>query len=580
MTLQRRQRGSGGSLRAVRMLARLFGWLALGVLGTSALAQQLALSSPAAAIGRAALGEVPKGQVAVGIWRDGQTRYAFVQAGPATLTAGSAQNPATLEIAAPDPAAETLFEMGSISKVFTGLLLAQAVERGELRLDDRLGDLLAPGVTLSSPAVAAITLRQLVTHSSCLPRLPADFREGAKPASPYESYDRERLWRALAAQSLKAPPPCDPAYSNFAFAALGEVLAGRAGKPWFELVRERITGPLGMRHTLVALGDQASRLAPPFDGRLAAFAWEMQAFAGAGGLRSTVGDLLIFSRAVLAGAEGPLGPAVARFLTPLGSMNTGDIGYGVWIRGPHERRTFFHEGLTGGYRALWMVMPATQEAVVVLTSNAQATPWRVRNALTASYYPLTVQSAPATAPLVDYAGVYQSPRFGTITFAAQDGVLYRRPVNGSFQPLSPAGADTFVDVDAGVMHRFSRKDGRVAILQFTQGGGAVTLARTDVAPPSQALLPPAQLQAYVGAYLYRRLVGPNLNFDVRARDGQLQVRVNNQSFYNVYPVADQTDRFSYEVVKAELQFERDSAGQVSGLVLHQNGEHRALRTGG
>ena len=559
-----------------RMVALALAALAF-LAGPAALAQSLSLTSGPAAIGRLVLGDLTQGQAAVGVWRDGKASAALVQAGTATLATMAADGPL------PDPASETLFEIGSISKVFTGLLLAQAVERGDLKLDDRLGDLLGKDVPFASPAVAGVTLRQLVTHSSCLPRLPADFWEGAKQSSPYASYDRARLWRALAAQTMTASPPCDPEYSNYAFAVLGELLAQRAGLSWYELVSARITGPLGMRHTLQLLGDQVGRLAPPFVGRAAASTWEMQAFAGAGGLRSTVGDMLIFSRAVMASEKGPLGPAAVRFMTPLGKIDMGEIGYGVWISGPPEQRSVFHEGWTGGYRALWLVRPAVQEALVVLASNGQSAPYRARIALAALWHPVTARPAPATAPLPDYAGVYSSPLFASITFVAQDGVLYRRPSRASFRPLEPVGTDTFVDRAAGVTHQFSREggkpDGRVTSLLFTQGGGAVRLERTALAAPAVAVMSPAQAQAYAGAYLNRKLVGANLAFDVQVADGQLLVQVNNQPRVTVYPVPGQPDRFSYEVVKAELQFERDAAGQVTGLVLHQNGEHRAPRVG-
>ena len=153
--------------------------LALGLtgLGPVAWAQPLSLASDPAVMARVALGELKHGQAAVGVWRDGKAHEARVQSGDATPAA------------APGSGAPPLFEIGSISKVFTGLLLAQAVERGDLGLDDRLGDVLAGKVAFSSPAVASITLRQLVTHSSCLPRLPP------APSSSDSTSTTRRRWR-------------------------------------------------------------------------------------------------------------------------------------------------------------------------------------------------------------------------------------------------------------------------------------------------------------------------------------------------------------------------------------------------
>jgi CubicO group peptidase (beta-lactamase class C family) len=542
--------------------------LGLPGLGPVAWAQPLSLAADPAVMGRVALGELKHGQAAVGIWRDGKAHEARVQAGDATPAA------------APGSGAPPVFEIGSISKVFTGLLLAQAVERGDLGLEDRLADVLTGKVAFSSPAVASITLRQLVTHSSCLPRLPPDFREAGPPESPYRRYDRPRMWAALASLQLTQAPPCEASYSNLGFGLLGEILSERYGKPWSDLVRERITAPLGMTDTLQHLGEQAPRLAPGYDGRQPTTPWDMQAFAGAGALRSTVPDLLRFSRAVLAGRNGPLGPAAERMLTPLGRIETGEIGYGVWIRGPKERPSYFHEGWTSGYRSVWMVLPETQEAFVLLTSNGQAQPWRVRNAIAGSYYP--VAASPFTLPadqLTPYAGLYRSSVGGTITVVAQDGVLYRRPVNVAFRPLTPAGPDRFVDQEQGLSYEFTRKDGQpaAAAATVTQGGGEQTLTRIDARAPTLAVLPDAVATGYAGRFVGQRMFGADLVLDVRAADGQLAVQSGNFPRVPVFPVPGRPDRFAYEVVKAELQFERDANGRVVTLVLHQNGEHRAVR---
>ena len=107
-----------------------------------------------------------RGSAVVGVFMDGRATYAFQTNG----SVGSAETQA----APLAEQAQQLYEIGSISKVFTGLLLAQAVERGDLALDDSLGALLQGKATLTSREVASITLRQLVTHSSCVPRIPPD----------------------------------------------------------------------------------------------------------------------------------------------------------------------------------------------------------------------------------------------------------------------------------------------------------------------------------------------------------------------------------------------------------------------
>lgn len=279
-------------------------------------------ASPADALAVAGLGR-QRGVAEVGVLRQGQARY------------GIARNRVE---AAP---AQALFEVGSISKVFTGLLLAQAVERGELSLDDTVGRLLQ-GQALPDlpPRVAAITLGQLVTHTSCLARLPGDFfRAGYDAANPYQRYDRVRLWASLAQARLVQAPPCQSSYSNWGFGVLGELLSVRYGRPWAELVRERITAPLGMYDTVQELGDKASRLAVPHEGEQVVSSWDFDALAGAGALRSTTADMLLFSRALLAGREGPLGPAAERMFTVLAEHEGAPIGYALMLRDQGGKQT-------------------------------------------------------------------------------------------------------------------------------------------------------------------------------------------------------------------------------------------------
>ncbi len=258
-------------------------------------AQLLSIRSEPAALARAALGPEP-GSASVAVWRDGRLSVATLRRAP------DAAAPVEL------PPAEllALFEIGSISKVFTGVLLAQAVEKGELSLDDNLGQLLKGKVVFSSGEVAAITLRQLVTHSSCLPRQFGELRQGPAIVAQIRSASRSALWAALASQKLTRQGPCPALYSNYGMAVIGELLSERYGKPWSELVRDNITVPLGMADTVQHMGDKTARFAAALDGKLPAPAWDMEAFAGAGALRSTVSDLVLFGRAILAGRQGPL----------------------------------------------------------------------------------------------------------------------------------------------------------------------------------------------------------------------------------------------------------------------------------
>ena len=174
--------------------------------------------------------------------------------------------------------------------------------------------------------------------------------------------------------------------------------------------------------------------------------WQFKAMAGAGALRSTVSDMLIFSRAMMAGSKGPLGPASQRMLEPLGKFQFAQIGYAVFIRGPEGKRSYMHDGLTAGYRAQWIISPSAQEAVIALASNSHASTSKMQNLLLAGLYPPTAQiSAAPVGNIAEYSGTYRIDKSTAVAFVFQNAQLYRRIAGGVFRPLLPAGTDIFVD---------------------------------------------------------------------------------------------------------------------------------------
>lgn len=534
-------------------------WLAAG-----AAAQPLGMASDPADLARAALGVDP-GSASVAVWRSGGLRAATVR------------NEAQSGGASPEPA--PLYEIGSISKVFTGLLLAQAVERGELALGDTLGTLLQGKLVIAAPAVATITLEQLVTHRSCLPRQFAGVRIGSAVAEQIRLADRAALWAALADQQLARAGPCDARYSNYGMAVLAEILAERAGKPWSELVRDQIAAPLALHDTLQHLGDKGARLAPAFDGRKPALAWDMNAFAGAGGLRSSATELAQFGRAILQGRQGPFGAAAERLVTPLAPFRGGQIGYGLFIDGPPERRTWSHDGLTGGYRALLTMYPDTGEVLAALVANRQAPLPQLGSRLAAARYPVTdIGVAIEPAALAAYPGVYRVDPELAFVCVVHDGALYVRGTGGVFRAYLPVAPDVFTRPAGGARLVFERRDGVVVEATLHQSGRVLSAARTPEEAPQHAVLAQHAARPYVGRYSAARLLRTPIEFDVSELDGQLLVRSSAFAAQPVFPMAGRADRFHYEGGRAELQFERDDSGKLVALVLHENGSLRAVRS--
>ena len=279
-----------------------------------------------------------------------------------------------------------MFEIGSVTKVFTTLLLAIAVELGEARLEDRLSDHLPPGSRVPRHGDAEITLLHLATHTSGLPRLPPGFFWEAlrHREDPYARLTTARVLAALAETRLRSDPGERFRYSNFGGGLLGIALAHTAGVDYEMLVRERIALPLGMSDTTITLDhDQLSRVAPGTKRRgKPAGPWTLPGLAGAGALCSTVTDLLTFVRAqmgVLPPGRLPADLAAAIPLTHEVRARGGRlapalrVGLG-WLLLPIGRQkldTVWHNGGTGGYRSYIGWAPPIRTAVVVLSSNAR-----------------------------------------------------------------------------------------------------------------------------------------------------------------------------------------------------------------
>jgi D-alanyl-D-alanine-carboxypeptidase/D-alanyl-D-alanine-endopeptidase len=267
--------------------------------------------------------------------------------------------------------AETVFEIGSISKVFTSLVLSDMVRNGEVALDDPVAKFLPPGVTMPERGGRQITLIDLATHTSGIPRMPDNFAP-ADPANPYIDYGADRLHAFVSGHVLTCDIGETYEYSNVGVGLLGHVLALRAGQDFESLVRDRITGPLGMNSTAMTLTPAMKRrLAAGHDANMKPVAnWDLGVLAGAGGLRSTTDDLLTFLAAELGFKETGLKDAMADQIVPrraTGLANS-EVALGWHVRAHKHGHSIWHNGGTGGYRTFMAFEPTAKVGVVVLTN--------------------------------------------------------------------------------------------------------------------------------------------------------------------------------------------------------------------
>ena len=301
-----------------------------------------------------------------------------------TIVDGRAQIQAfgTVRLGSSEPPREnTVYEIGSITKGLTGILLADMALAGEVSLHDTL-DKFLPDAAALPESIRRITLLQLATHSSGLPRLPANLASSVKdPSNPYAHYGRRELETFLRAY---APPPgrttIEPVYSNLGFGLLGWVLSLKAGMPYEALLNARVLEPLGMRDTTITLSaDHRRRLAPGHAHGKAVNNWDLDVLAGAGAVRSTAADMMKLLQALMQATSRPpssrIGKAIRLALEPRGQLGAARIGLAWITTSPPAGAPFtWHNGGTGGYRSFIGFRQDGGAGIVVLTNGSDQSP--------------------------------------------------------------------------------------------------------------------------------------------------------------------------------------------------------------
>lgn len=373
---------------------------------------------------------------------------------------------------------DTRFEIGSITKVFTGVLLADMVVRGEVSLDDPVARHLPSGIAMPTYRGAGITLRHLATHTSGLPGVPDNLSLGSD--DPYADFDRTRLGEFLGRHQLRRPPGQAFEYSNLGSGLLGVALAHRAGVSYADLLTARILEPLGMARPVVGLaGVHPAGMAAGHDGMgRPTSAWRFDALASAGALLATPDDLLTFAAAALDTTTGPLAKAMALSQREWFRIDSASsVGLG-WQRAHRDRRVaLWHDGGTGGFRSMMLVEPTRRRAAVAFV-NAIWSPEALAIHLLDQAVPMpappplpnTVTVAPDR--LARYPGVYRlTDQFSiTITPWGTEGLHLQATGQQRFR-IYPSSNTTFflTEVEAKITFELDAS-GRVAGLVLQQGG--------------------------------------------------------------------------------------------------------------
>lgn len=342
------------------------------------------------------------------------------------------------------PDGDTVFEIASNTKVFTGTLLAEAVLNGEVQLDDPISTYLPEGVTVPEYEGRTITLLDLATHTSGLPREPS-WDSPSDPMNPYADYTIDQMYDFLSGYHLTRAPGSEYLYSNYGFALLSNLLVRQTGSADYDaLLLERITGPLGMESTSTHLTpDMRYRMATPhrsYD--VVTRNLDSPTFAGCGGILSTANDLLTFLAANMGITDTELRPALQLANTPQrpGDIRTlAYIGLGWHLPGSGNG-IHYHGGLLFGYTSFLAWDTERKIGAVVLMNVANGPARRIGFPLLRDF-PLTPVPVDLSV-LAAYAGRYQFDGFD-VTIRVDGARIYFKGPDGREAELIAISEDRF-----------------------------------------------------------------------------------------------------------------------------------------
>lgn len=283
------------------------------------------------------------------------------------------------------PDADTVFEAGSITKGLTALLLAQMIAAGEVVSDQPISELVPARFELSAEA-GAITLEELATHTSGLPRLAAGPEMQARMTSsdPYAGSTPEEIFADVArvAPATISAGRGRYAYSNLGSALLGQLLAQAADQPFEALLAERVFGPLELAAPVLDPDAVAGRRASGTHAGQPVPVWHFDAYAPMGGWQASARDLLALGERLLRGEPAWIADALRK--REVAGHPGGGMGLAWHFAQIGDREVIWHNGGTAGGSSHLAVVPAEGLVVAVLANGGAGVVDGLARALVAS----------------------------------------------------------------------------------------------------------------------------------------------------------------------------------------------------
>ncbi|MFK5973649.1 MAG: serine hydrolase [Flavobacteriaceae bacterium] len=491
----------------------------------------------------------------------------------------------------------SVFEIGSISKTFTGLLLADMVLKKKVYLDDDLQKYLPEGVTAPTRNGATIQLVHMANHTSSLPRMPSNFNP-ANAANPFADYSEKLLYEFLNTYDLSRDIGSQYEYSNYAMGLLGHILATKNAMTYEDLLSSVITKALHLDHTGITLSPTMKKnLALGHSGGEEVENWDLTTLAGAGAIRSTAVDMLKYLAANMGKEKSALYPAMQ--LAHKNSRIEGAepiVGLGWHTMVFDDLKIVWHNGGTGGYRTFAGFVKGGDKAVVVLSnSNAAVDDIGIHILRPAS--PLNKIKPSIAIKLqnsIDQNGIEtglktywnlkknQAEEFDfSETQLNQLGYRYLRSeevekaiavfkLNTEAYPNSSNVYDSYGEA------LMKNGDKEQAIVNYSKSlelnpgsqNAIEKLKELGVDPDGlvkEISINEKVLETYTGKYQ----LAPNFILSISKDGNQLKAQATGQAEVSVFPKTENV--FYYKVVEAQLTFNQNEEGEIESVTLNQGG---------
>ncbi len=271
------------------------------------------------------------------------------------------------------PDNNTYFQIGSLTKTFTGILLADQIVRGKVKGEDLISKYVPDTVKLNWFEGKPVTLLMLTNHTSAIPRWePVMKYPGFTVQQPYGHFKQPQLYDFLNHYKPTEAPGVKYAYSNIAAGLLGQLLARNESVSYWELLNKTILRPLKMKHTAITLdGNQQNGMAQGYNmGRKTEQPWVLSALTPAGGISSNLTDMLRYASANINPGKGTLGNAIRLSHAETFKDKSARMGMGWHIMIGKGHTVLNHGGQTGGFNSHISIESAGQKAVVILSNLA------------------------------------------------------------------------------------------------------------------------------------------------------------------------------------------------------------------